>query len=76
MKELIINGRVYPSIWRDENTPKSLTQTITRRGMAYNDPTANAALGNIKREEKLKKRMEQQVANRKRKKKRCKKTVS
>ena len=76
MKELIINGRVYPSIWRDENTPKSSTKTITRRGMAYNDPTANAALGNIEREEKLKKRVEQQTAYRNRKKRQGKKTVS
>jgi hypothetical protein len=47
-----------------------------RRSLAYKDPTANAALGNIEREEKLKKQMEQQAAKRKRKKKRRKKTVS
>ena len=61
MKELIINGRVFPSIWRDENTPRqeSSNNTISR-GRAYKDPTANAAIGNIIREEKRKKRKEQQ----------------
>ena len=76
MKELIINGRVYPSIWRDENAPKQEKTDTKYRGLVYKDPTANAALGNIEREEKLKKRMEQQAAYRKRKKKRNKKTVS
>ena len=76
MKELIINGRAYPSIWRDENAPKQEKAVTKCRGLAYKDPTANAALGNIEREEKLKKRMEQQAAKRKRPKKRHKKTVS
>ena len=76
MKELIINGRVYPSIWRDPSKPKPETPCTMRRSQAYKDPTANAALGNIEREEKLKKQMEQQAAKRKRKKKRRKKTVS
>ena len=72
MKEVIINGRAYPSIWRDESKPKTEKPSKKLRGPAYKDPTANVALGNIEREEKLKKRMAQQAAHRNRKKKRRK----
>lgn len=69
MREVIINGRAYPSIWRDENAPKKETAiTVKYCRRAYKDPTANTALGNIVREEKQKKRREQQAQNRKRQK--------
>lgn len=75
MKEIIINGRAYPSIWRDESKPKQEAPSTKHRGLIYKDPTANAALGNIEREEKLKKQQEQQATKRKRKKKRKKPTA-
>ena len=66
MKNLIINGRVFPSIWRDENAPKKENTIVRHRRPAYSDPTANAALGNIERENKRRKRREQRVPARRR----------
>jgi len=65
LKEVIINGRVFPSIWK-ETTKTENPKTQKHSGRAYSDPTANTALGNIEREERRKKRMEQQASKRKR----------
>ena len=65
MNEVIINGRAFPSIWK-QNTKTEQTQPTKHRGQVYKDPTANAALGNIEREERRRKRLEQQAAKHKR----------
>jgi len=66
LNQVIINGRAYPSIWK-QNTQTEKPQNIKHRGLVYKDPTANAALGNVEREEKMKKRMEQQATKRNKK---------
>ena len=66
MKEPKNNGAAIKSIWKTAEKDSGNNQNSHRpkRGSrAYRDPTANAAIANIMREEKRKKRMEQQAAN-------------
>jgi hypothetical protein len=57
MSELIINGRVYPSIWKKENTTtETINTNHARHRQAYRDPTASAAIDNVLREERNKNR--------------------
>lgn len=60
MSDFIVNGRVYPSIWKTKDTAaetetKNSTSQAQRR-QAYRDPTADAAICNIMREERNKNR--------------------
>jgi len=58
MNTCIINDRVYLSIWKQKNsnTAKVNNKILLRYSPAYRDPTANAAIDNIVREEQKNKR--------------------
>jgi len=53
LKELIINGKVVKSIWKQDNlNPATENQSVARHRQAYRDPTAKAAIDNVLCEER------------------------
>ena len=68
MSDLIINGRVYKSIWKTTNTDTNTqpNQNQARHRQAYYDPTAKAAIDNILKEERKPNHRKRQARNRKR----------